>query len=133
MLASHTSEDGSDAMYAEERQEALVAEARRSGRVSVAAAAEIYQVTPETIRRDLAALDSRGLLRRVHGGAVPTESLRLVELGVAERSGSRAAEKARIARAALPHLPSGPGSTIILDAGTTTAGLATVLPADPAR
>ena len=131
MLSSHTSEDGSDAMYAEERQEALVAEARRSGRVSVAAAAEIYQVTPETIRRDLAALDSRGLLRRVHGGAVPTESLRLVELGVAERSGSRAAEKARIARAALPHLPSGPGSTIILDAGTTTAGLATVLPADP--
>lgn len=124
-------EDGNDAMYAEERQEALVAEARRSGRVSVAAAAEIYRVTPETIRRDLAALDSRGLLRRVHGGAVPTESLRLVELGVAERAGSRAAEKARIARAALPQLPNGPGSTIVLDAGTTTAGLAAIMPPDP--
>lgn len=117
-------------MYAEERQEALVAEARRAGRVSVAHAAEAHGVTPETIRRDLAALDSRGLLRRVHGGAVPTESLRLVELGVAERSGSHAVEKARIARAALAHLPSGPGSTIALDAGTTTAGLAAILPAD---
>lgn len=118
-------------MYAEERQEALVSEARRAGRVSVAHAAESHGVTPETIRRDLAALDSRGLLRRVHGGAVPTESLRLVELGVAERSGSHAAEKARIARAALGQLPSGPGSTIMLDAGTTTAGMAAILPADP--
>lgn len=118
-------------MYAEERQEALVAEARRAGRVSVAQAADSHGVTPETIRRDLAALDSRGLLRRVHGGAVPTESLRLVELGVAERSGSHTAEKARIARAALAHLPSGPGSTIMLDAGTTTAGMAAILPADP--
>ncbi|NYE00124.1 DeoR family fructose operon transcriptional repressor [Kineosphaera limosa] len=118
-------------MYAEERQEALVAEARRAGRISVAQAADVHGVTPETIRRDLAALDSRGLLRRVHGGAVPTESLRLVELGVAERSGSRAGEKARIARAALAHVPSGPGSTMLLDAGTTTAGLAAILPADP--
>ncbi len=117
-------------MYAEERQEALIAEARRAGRVSVAQAAEAHRVTPETIRRDLAALDSRGLLRRVHGGAVPTESLRLVELGVAERSGSRAGEKSRIARAALAHLPIGPGSTIALDAGTTTAGLASILPVD---
>ncbi len=118
-------------MYAEERHELLVAQARSEGRISVAQAAEHYGVTPETIRRDLAHLDCRGLLRRVHGGAVPTESLRLVELGVAERAGSQTAEKSRIARAALAHLPSGPGSSIIIDAGTTTAGLASLLPADP--
>ncbi len=118
-------------MYAEERHEALVAHARRTGRISVAQAAEDFAVTPETIRRDLAHLDARGLLRRVHGGAVPTESLRLVELGVAERAGSRTAEKARIARAALSQLPSGPGSSVVIDAGTTTAGVASLLPADP--
>lgn len=118
-------------MYAEERHELLVAQARTDGRISVAQAAEHYGVTPETIRRDLAQLDARGLLRRVHGGAVPTESLRLVELGVAERAGSRAGEKTRIARAALAQVPSGPGASIIIDAGTTTAGLAALLPADP--
>lgn len=123
--------DGNDAMYAEERHELLVAQARSDGRISVAQAAEHYGVTPETIRRDLAHLDSRGLLRRVHGGAVPTESLRLVELGVAERASSQTAQKARIARAALAQLPTGPGSSVIIDAGTTTAGLASLLPADP--
>lgn len=118
-------------MYAEERHELLIAQARAAGRISVAEAAEQHGVTPETIRRDLVHLDSRGLLRRVHGGAVPTESLRLVELGVAERVGRRSAEKARIARAALAELPVGPGTSVLLDAGTTTAGLVALLPADP--
>ena len=72
-------------------------------------------------------LERAGVLRRVHGGAIPVE-----------RSGSSplwppatrcsSAEKERIAKAALAELPE--DGAIILDAGTTTARLAELLLAD---
>lgn len=114
-------------MYAEERQQALVERARLDGRISVAGAAAEFNVAMETIRRDLAALDEAGLLRRVHGGAVPTESLALVERDVATRQTSFVAEKDRIATAALAHVPTGAGSSLILDAGTTLSQFASRL------
>jgi len=58
-------------MYAEERQHEIVRLARESGRVSVSELAGRFEVTAETIRRDLAALAHVGLVSRVHGGAVP--------------------------------------------------------------
>ena len=88
-------------MYAEERQQAIAELARDHGRVSVADLSQRFDVTSETIRRDLDALASRGLLSRVHGGAVPAERIRLVESGVNARQSERASEKHRIAEAAL--------------------------------
>ena len=64
-------------MYAEERQHEIVTRAREMGRVAVAELAARYDVTAETIRRDLDALAAKGLLSRVYGGAVPAEKLRL--------------------------------------------------------
>ncbi len=58
-------------MYAPERQQAILATARAEGRVEVAALAETLSVTPETVRRDLTALERLGVVRRVHGGALP--------------------------------------------------------------
>jgi DeoR family fructose operon transcriptional repressor len=118
-------------MYAEERQQLITRTAHRDGRVSVSRLAAELEVASETIRRDLEILDRRGILRRVHGGAVPAESLRLVEVDVPERAATHVAEKERIARAALAHLPVG-GGAVILDGGTTAAQLAALLPADPA-
>lgn len=116
-------------MYAEERQQAIATLVMQKGRASVAELAEAYDVTTETVRRDLAALDRAGLLRRVHGGAVPTRSLHLVEAGVGERESTRADHKDAIAAAALDYLPGGGGS-MLLDAGTTTARIAGQLPTD---
>lgn len=115
-------------MYAEERQQAIVELALESGRVSVTHLAQRFDVTPETIRRDLDTLTSLGLISRVHGGAVPAERVRLVESGFSDRETSHLAEKRRIAAAALTYLPSGPGSTVCLDAGTTVAKLADLIP-----
>ncbi len=84
-------------------------------------------MTPETIRRDLTVLERRGVLRRVHGGAIPVERLG-AELAVPERQDVAGPEKDRIARAALAELPD--GGTLLLDAGTTTARLAELLPTD---
>ena len=85
-------------MYAEERQQAIAALVISKGRASVAELAQTYDVTTETVRRDLAALDRAGVLRRVHGGAVPARALHLVEPGVGERESTRADYKDAIAR-----------------------------------
>jgi DeoR family fructose operon transcriptional repressor len=115
-------------VYAEERQQAIADLVARRGRLSVNALAAEYAVTTETVRRDLSVLERVGILRRVHGGAVPAASLAL-ETKVGDRDLSRAHEKDRIARAALALLPRSGGS-VLLDAGTTTARLAMLLPRD---
>ncbi|MDT7725745.1 MAG: DeoR family transcriptional regulator, fructose operon transcriptional repressor [Actinomycetota bacterium] len=114
-------------MYAEERQQIVLERARKKGRVDVTALAEEFTVTTETIRRDLTVLERHGVLRRVHGGAIPVERLGF-EPALATREGVMTAEKERIAKAALAELPD--EGTILLDAGTTTARLAEILPAD---
>src|SRR4051812_43718832 len=118
-------------MYAEERQQAIAEVVAERGRVSVTAVAERFGVTTETVRRDLAVLERAGLLRRVHGGAVPSgTALSLVETGVGERRGTRSEAKRKIAAAALGLLPGTDGGSLILDGGTTTAALAELLPPD---
>ncbi|MCL3859966.1 DeoR/GlpR family DNA-binding transcription regulator [Actinotalea sp. K2] len=114
-------------MYATERQQQILNQARLDGRVEVKDLADALEVTPETVRRDLTSLERRGLLRRVHGGAIPVERLG-IEPAVADREGRMAAQKDRIAKAALDELPD--GGSIILDAGTTTVRLAQLLPTD---
>jgi len=114
-------------LYAPERHQQILETARANGRVEVAGLARELAVTPETVRRDLTALERRGVLRRVHGGAIPVERFG-IEQAVADRERHAAGEKERIARAALDELPD--GGSIILDAGTTTVRLAQLLPAD---
>ncbi|AKA04392.1 MULTISPECIES: DeoR/GlpR family DNA-binding transcription regulator [Streptomyces] len=115
-------------MYAPERQQEILRLAREGGRVDVLSLAEEFQVTAETVRRDLKALDRAGLVRRVHGGAIPAGRLDF-EPDLAERDAVAADEKQRIARAALAELPGGEGpGSVILDAGTTAARLAAEIP-----
>lgn len=114
-------------MYAEERQQRILQQAREQGRVEVAGLTTLLGVTSETVRRDLTALERHGLLRRVHGGAIPLERLGF-EPGIAARDAVLTAEKERIAKAALEELPA--EGSILLDAGTTTARLADALPSD---
>ncbi|GIH28102.1 DeoR family transcriptional regulator [Acrocarpospora phusangensis] len=114
-------------MYAEERQQEILRRARLAGRVDVVTLAEELSVTTETIRRDLTTLERAGLLRRVHGGAIPVERLGF-EPALAARDEVMTAEKERIAKAALAELPQ--DGAIIIDAGSTTGRLAQVLPAD---
>ncbi|KAA9086933.1 DeoR/GlpR family DNA-binding transcription regulator [Microbacterium radiodurans] len=116
-------------MYATERQQLIERLLADDGRVAVVDLASRFDVTTETVRRDLATLEGAGILRRVHGGAVSPERTSVVEPSVAERSQRHSAAKERIARRALEALPAGSGS-IYLDAGTTTAALAAALAGD---
>src|ERR1700710_2828440 len=114
-------------MYAEERQTDIVGRARSQGRVDVTVLAEEFGVTTETVRRDLTVLERHGLLRRVHGGAIPVERLGL-QAAPAPRDNVLVAEKERIAKAALDEVPE--DGAILLDAGTTTGRLAEILPSE---
>ncbi|MDQ1636349.1 MAG: DeoR family transcriptional regulator, fructose operon transcriptional repressor [Frankiaceae bacterium] len=114
-------------MYAEERQTDIVGRARSQGRVDVTFLAEEFGVTTETVRRDLTVLERHGLLRRVHGGAIPVERLGF-EPALATRDTVMVAEKERIAKAALAEVPE--QGAILLDAGTTTGRLAEILPTE---
>jgi DeoR family fructose operon transcriptional repressor len=116
-------------VYAEERQQGIADLVTRRGRLSVNELAHEYAVTTETVRRDLSVLERAGIIRRVHGGAVPAQSLTVLELGVSDRDQSRAEEKDRVAKAGLDLLPR-TGGSVLLDAGTTTARMATLIPRD---
>jgi len=114
-------------MFAEERQQQIAERARTEGRVDVGVLATAFDVTTETIRRDLTALERQGVVKKVHGGAIPLERLGF-EPTVAARDTVQTEAKERIAAAALAEVPE--EGAILLDAGTTTARIAEALPAD---
>jgi DeoR family fructose operon transcriptional repressor len=114
-------------MYAEERHQAIAELVAHRGRVAVTELASHFDVTTETVRRDLSQLERLKLLRRVHGGAVSMRSVTMLEAQLSDRDQENGPEKERIARAAVSLLPES-GCTLLLDAGSTTARFATMLP-----
>jgi len=114
-------------MHTDERQHEILRRARAVGRVDVVRLTDDLMVTSEMIRCDLAVLERAGAIRRVHGGAVPTER-RGFEPALAARDAALTAEKERIAKAAIAELPY--GGTVIIDAGTTTSRLVDLFPAE---
>lgn len=108
-------------MLTEQRRQEVLSTVRGGQTVETATLARRFGVSEMTIRRDLDELASRGLLRRVRGGAVQAASLRF-EPPFDESSIERGEEKARVGRAAADLV--GPGATVIIDIGTTALQLA---------
>jgi DeoR/GlpR family transcriptional regulator of sugar metabolism len=109
------------------RQARLLEMLARSGFLSVAEAAERMGVSAMTIRRDLEALEGRGVLNRTHGGAVAIQGRRIevfdaVEPVFEQRRRRQAGAKSKIAAAAAALI--GPNETIALDVGTSVLALA---------
>lgn len=115
-------------MLAEERRLQLVDWARDEGRIDAAAAARKLRVATETVRRDLDVLDRRGVLRRVHGGAIALDRF-THEFTIPERENLNPEAKGRIADAAAQFLPA--KGCIFVDGGTTTEQLAPHLAGKP--
>ena len=112
------------ALFQAERRAEILKRVHDRGRVDVSNLADEFNVTGETIRRDLTELQRERLVRRVHGGAVPWRGSMLVPR-LAEREGHMIAEKRRIARAALAEVPE--RGTLIIDSGSTALHLADLL------
>lgn len=114
-------------MYPQQRHDEILRLLRDHERVDVADLAAGFEVTTETIRRDLSDLQRRRLVRRVHGGAIPWDSGRVEPL-LADRDVQQIDEKRRIAVVAVQELP--PEGVVMLDSGSTIARVAERLPVD---
>lgn len=111
-------------MPAEARRQLIVERLALDGFVSVADLGAETAVSDVTLRADLDALARTGVLRRVHGGALPaTGSVR--EASVETTAEVAAATKARIGRAAAGLVSD--GDSILLDVGSTTLTVARAL------
>jgi DeoR family fructose operon transcriptional repressor len=118
---------GDGARLPHDRQQAIYMLALRQGSVDVGDLARRYGVTTETIRRDLSDMQSRQLLRRVHGGAIPVERMNHEPM-VEARDMVNAEEKLRIATLAVAEVPE--RGSVIIDSGSTGQRLAEVFPVD---
>lgn len=115
-----------NAGFAVERRMAIADLVEKQGRAVVEELARLLNVSDETIRRDLAALENQGAVVRVHGGAIRRAPIE--EVPIRARVSIHAEEKERIARAALNELPT--RGTVLIEAGDTLAHLASALPRD---
>lgn len=120
--------DGTDRQQA--RLSAVLTALQKSGSVSVEELSKELQVSHVTVRRDLDTLETRGLLRRTHGGAVSIEPF-FYEPFRNDRSFQAqvekfAEEKRRIGRAAAALIQK--GDIIALTPGTTTTEVIRGLP-----
>jgi DeoR/GlpR family transcriptional regulator of sugar metabolism len=101
-----------------ERKKHILDKLRGDGTVSINSLADALGVTRVTIRTDLDTLEQRGLLLRTHGGAVVPEHYHLAR-HIDSTLQERRQEKEAIAKLAAAQVED--GSTLILDAGSTTA------------
>ncbi|MBV4458988.1 DeoR/GlpR family DNA-binding transcription regulator [Pseudomonas sp. COR58] len=108
------------------RRQKILLILERDGKVMASELSQHFAVSEDTIRRDLAELDSAGLVQRVHGGALPRPKdtgkdflTRLDEIDeVKIRLAKYAAQKVR------------DGQIVMFDSGSTTLQVARSLPAD---
>ena len=100
-------------MLAEQRRGVILEELGRVGSVSVADLSRKLNVSDMTIRRDLEELSGRGLLRKVHGGAIPVS--RAAELHFEQKRRLQRTEKLAIARVAKDFVHD--GDTVAFSAG----------------
>ena len=103
-------------MLAIERRNAILAKLKEDRKVVVSDLSELYNVTEETIRRDLEKLEAEGLAKKTYGGAVINESLN-VELPYIVRKKSNVAGKQVIGKLLAKMISD--GDHIILDASST--------------
>ncbi len=105
------------------RHNAILELARRQGQVLVDDLAAAFDVSPQTVRKDLNDLCRARLLRRVHGGALYPSGVENMEYQA--RRGLAAREKQSIAKAAAAIIPE--GASLFINIGTTTEAVAEAL------
>jgi len=109
-------------MLIEERRQHILSLIQTQGRVLVDELAEHLQLSKITIRHDLDYLESRKMLVRSHGGALPIQAGSLLDPTIREKKDLHHQEKVSIAHAAAALVQE--GQCIILDSGTTTSEIA---------
>ena len=108
----------------DERRNVIIDMLNRSGFVNAQELSVKFNVTSETIRRDLENIEREGIARRVHGGAVSVRGS-IKESAYQQRKEEHSAEKKAIAAFAAEMVSE--GDTVLLSPGTTTLAVASFL------
>lgn len=114
-----------DSMLIEERRQHILSLAHSEGRVRVRNLSKALGISQITIRKDLDYLQTKGLLHRSHGGALPIHPGALFDPPIQEKEKSHHTEKDRIGQAAANMVQE--GQCVMLDSGTTTTAVANAL------
>jgi DeoR/GlpR family transcriptional regulator of sugar metabolism len=109
----------------QERQQWILERLRSHGRVVAAELAETFDVSEDSVRRDLRELAARGLCKRVYGGALPLSS---ASAPLRQRRNEDPSRKQALARKAVALVRQ--GQVLLIDAGSTNTAIAAALPED---
>lgn len=112
-------------MLTNQRKQLILEQLLNDGQVLSKDLSIRFDVSEDTIRRDLRELAAEGLLQRVHGGALPSSSA----IGTfSERKTLKTDAKKKVAQAGAKLISA--GQVVIIDGGTTTSELIACLPVD---
>ena len=100
-----------------ERRQIILDLLNIENRVLVSGLSQRFGISEVTIRNDLAELENRGLLERIHGGAIPAKRS-YYNMTLAERSQENVEKKKQIAIRIASKVDD--GETLMMNAGTTT-------------
>lgn len=115
-----------DILFAEERRADIVKWVNEKKKALVPELIEHYKVSPATIRGDLRDLEAAGLIKRTHGGAIPSDFVKAgFEPDSAAKNVAHLEEKRMIAREAAALVED--GDIVVLDTGTTVLEMAKLL------
>ena len=120
---------GEDQTQLNGRQLEIVDIVGSQGFATIETLAQRFNVSAQTIRRDIILMDELGVLQRFHGGAGVADGS--VRLGYARKQSTQEDSKSRIGKAVAGLVP--PGATVFLDVGTTVEAVARSLTMTPLR
>ncbi|SDH32839.1 DeoR/GlpR family DNA-binding transcription regulator [Desulfosporosinus hippei] len=115
-------------MFAEERQEVILAKLKSLGRVFAKELAQEFEVSIDTIRRDLTTMEQKGLIKRTHGGAVPLSKVRRFPIDDRIRYSEGTEHQNAVAKLATSFIE--PGDTIFIGGASIHYVLLKYLPVD---
>ena len=108
-------------MLSEERKRKILNYINSKHAVTATDLMEKFNASEATIRRDLTEMDKKGLISKVHGGAVSIQNQISMDFKVSEREKQNREDKIAIAKYAASLISA--NDTVFLDAGTTTSYL----------
>lgn len=94
-------------MFSDERREKILEMVEKNGRVLAKELADLFNVSIDSIRRDLTIMEEKGLLKRTHGGAIPNPDVRLMPPPPAIRYGDGTLHQNAIAKHAVTYIQKG--------------------------
>ena len=125
MTKIETEQNQSDSALPAVRRADILRLVNQLGQITVTEMSARFEVSLDTIRRDLDTLADQGLISRIHGGAVPIDSMASADSPFEQRINAHQNAKTSIGRAAVRLVSS--GETLIVNGGSTALAFAASL------